>query len=157
LVGTITTVLPVLPRSPFSPSAPVAPVAPVYPVEPVFPVFPVAPVLPVAPVSPFFVSPVAPVAPAGPAGPGTATTVGDGATTTGLSHALNPSVASSATDNIEYLMIIPLVWVTEKCALIEFLWIEIARAGYDSHPQGTLHAQPVPYVVAHSAVLLHSS
>jgi hypothetical protein len=87
-------------------------------VFPVFPVFPVAPVLPVAPVSPFFVSPVAPVAPAGPAGPGTATTVGDdGETTTGLSHALNPSAASSAADSIEYLMTIPRVWLTKKTEL----------------------------------------
>jgi len=35
---------------------------------------------------------------------------GAGATTTaaGLSHALNPSVASTAMDSIEYLMTIPL-------------------------------------------------
>src|SRR5688500_20199990 len=49
------------------------------------------------------VSPVAPVAPVAPAGPGTATTVGAGVTTTGLSQAVD-SKAGIARNRIEALI-----------------------------------------------------
>jgi hypothetical protein len=111
LAGTTTMVSPpVLPRLPV---APVSPVFPVAPVSPVFPVFPVAPV-----------DPVAPVAPAGPGtGVGTVITVA-GATTAGrMSHALNVSAISTAENNIEYFIGIPLDWLTKTAHLDRFAGI----------------------------------
>ena len=135
------------------PAGPAGPASPAGPAT----ATPGAPVNPVAPCAP-----VAPAGPAGPAGPTQLTGSADRDWTTG-SVVAHPAanVATTARNSgrftknsIEFLIVVPLMWITKNRTVTEVIRIEIVCACYDSHEQSTLNARLVRCVSTHCAVFL---